>query len=154
MAVIEGRTWLELVPEEECWRLLAEAERGRVGVLVDGMPEIFPVNHVVDHRTLLFRTDPGSKLTGLRRHPMVCFEIDGELPGHAAWSVLVKGRAVEQVSAEAVRRATALSLTSWAKGDKIHWIRIDPVEVSGRRIRSGSAKGAALVSRGAAPTTG
>ena len=39
MAVIEGRTWLELLAVEECWRLVEAEEIGRVAVLVDGIPE-------------------------------------------------------------------------------------------------------------------
>lgn len=61
MAVIDGRTWLEHLSTPECWRLLAQSPVGRVGVLVDSAPEIYPVNHVVDEQTVVFRTDPGSK---------------------------------------------------------------------------------------------
>ena len=57
MTVIEGRTWLEILQPAECWRLLAGQELGRVAVLVDGAPEIYPVNHIVDSETIVFRTD-------------------------------------------------------------------------------------------------
>lgn len=42
MGVIDGRTWLEHVNPIECWRLLASTPIGRVGVLVDSAPEIYP----------------------------------------------------------------------------------------------------------------
>lgn len=45
---------------------------GRVGVLVDSAPEIYPVNHVVDRQTIVFRTDTGSKLGGLDRSSSPC----------------------------------------------------------------------------------
>ena len=64
--------------------------------MVDGAPEIYPVNFVVDGRSVAFRTAPGHKLRGLERFPTTCFEadvIDPEL--HAGWSVMVKGRAVD-----------------------------------------------------------
>jgi uncharacterized protein len=31
--------------------LLAAATLGRLGVIVDGRPEVFPVNHVYDHES-------------------------------------------------------------------------------------------------------
>lgn len=135
MGVIEGRTWLELLPPGECWRLAAGEEIGRVAVLVNGTPEIYPVNHVVDEMTIVFRTDPGSKLQGLVQSPMVCFEVDGtEQSTQSGWSVMVKGQATELVAGDDVARAAALPLQHWAHGEKSHWIRIIPAEVTGRRI--------------------
>jgi nitroimidazol reductase NimA-like FMN-containing flavoprotein (pyridoxamine 5'-phosphate oxidase superfamily) len=49
----------------ECWTLLRTADVGRLALVVDDCPEIFPVNFVVDHGTLLFRTAAGSKLAAL-----------------------------------------------------------------------------------------
>jgi nitroimidazol reductase NimA-like FMN-containing flavoprotein (pyridoxamine 5'-phosphate oxidase superfamily) len=135
MAVIDGRTWLEHLSVPECWKLLALHPVGRVGVLVDSAPEIYPVNHVVDDQTIVFRTDPGNKLRGLDRSPSVCFEVDGlNLDERTGWSVLVKGRAVELTAPDDLRRAAELPLRFWALGDKAHWIRIAPREITGRRI--------------------
>jgi hypothetical protein len=89
----------------------------------------------VDRDTILFRTDPGSKLRGLLRSPAVCYQVDGIDPIDATgWSVLVKGRAVELHDPDAVRHAATLPLRYWTLGDKAHWIRIIPDEVTGRRI--------------------
>lgn len=135
MAVIDGRIWLEHLSTPECWKLLSLHPVGRVGVLVDSAPEIYPVNHFVDDHTIVFRTDPGSKLRGLDRSPSVCFEADGlNLDDQTGWSVLVKGRAAELTAAEELRRAAGLPLRFWALGEKMHWIRITPNEVTGRRI--------------------
>lgn len=135
MATIDGRTWLEHLSPAECWRLVAATPVGRIGVLNDSAPEIYPVNHVVDRDTILFRTDPGSKLRGLLRSPAVCYQVDGIDPIDATgWSVLVKGRAVELHDPDAVRHAATLPLRYWTLGDKAHWIRIVPNEVTGRRI--------------------
>ena len=85
---------IEQLSDEECWRLLADAPVGRVGLIVDDAPEIYPVNHLVDNGTIVFRSDPGTKLAGLARHPEVCFQVDGFDPQQRiGWSVLVKGRA-------------------------------------------------------------
>ena len=135
MGVIEGRTWLEMLTETECWRLVAQEELGRVAVLVDGVPEIYPVNHVVHAETVIFRTDPGSKLNGIVNDPRVCFEVDGGDPEtRAGWSVMVKGRAAELTAGSDLAEAARLPLEFWARGEKAHWIRIEPTEVTGRRI--------------------
>ena len=106
MGVVDGRTWMELLPPPECWQLLSHRPVGRIGVLVDSAPEIYPVNFAVDEETIVFRTDPGSKLRGLDRSPSVCFEVDSiDVDDHTGWSVLVKGRAVEVTSADDKRRA-------------------------------------------------
>jgi len=34
--------------EEECWALLSRRELGRLALTVQGEPDIFPVNYVVD----------------------------------------------------------------------------------------------------------
>lgn len=145
MVVIDGRTWLEHLDPAVCWRLLSESEVGRVGVLVDSAPEIYPVNFVVDGQTIVFRTDPGSKLRGLQRSPSVCFEADGiDREDRSGWSVLVKGRAAEVLTPEDRRAVAALPLEFWGLGPKDHWIRIQPIEVTGRRIHrpGGSAEDA------------
>lgn len=141
MAVIDGRTWLEMIQPEECWKLIGLEPIGRVALLVEGLPEIYPVNHLVDGRTILFRTDPGSKLRSVLTSPRVCFEVDGIDPDEQlGWSVMVKGRALVARSGAAVQRVADLPLSPWAEGEKAHWIRIDPVEVSGRRIRPHRAR--------------
>ena len=135
MAPIEGRTWLEVIGTGECWDLLGRAEIGRVAVLVDGVPEIYPVNFSLDGRSVLFRTDPGSKLRGLLQSPMVCFEVDGiDAATRRGWSVMVKGKATEVSSADGAASAAAVPVHHWAYGEKLHRIRIQPVEISGRRI--------------------
>lgn len=131
--------WVEHLSTAECWELLALHPVGRVGVLVDSAPEIYPVNHVVDGHTIVFRTDSGSKLRGLDRSPSVCFEADFfNFDEHTGWSVLVKGRAAELTSAEERGRAADLPLRFWDLGEKPHWVRVTPTEVTGRRIHRGA----------------
>lgn len=135
MGVIDARTWLEVLSVRECWELIAQEEIGRVAVLVDGVPEIYPINHVVRDEAILFRTDRGSKLRGLVRSPMVCFEVDGTSPAaRLGWSVMVKGRATELATAEEIGRAAELPLVYWGPGEKPHWVKIEPEMVTGRRI--------------------
>lgn len=135
MAVIDGPTSMEHLAPQECWSLLASAPVGRVGVLVNSAPEIYPVNHAVDGETIVFRTDPGTKLEAVDRSPSVCFQVDGlDLDARGGWSVLVKGKAVELDSAADLLTAAELPLSFWGSGDKSHWVRIVPTEITGRRI--------------------
>jgi nitroimidazol reductase NimA-like FMN-containing flavoprotein (pyridoxamine 5'-phosphate oxidase superfamily) len=135
MAVFDGRTGLELLSRTVCWELLAGSEIGRVGVVVDSAPEIYPVNFVVDQEHIVFRTAGGGKLRGLERSPAVCFEVDGTDPDErSGWSILVKGRADVVGDAATARRLAALPLRYWAPGEKSRWVRIAPREVTGRRI--------------------
>jgi uncharacterized protein len=142
MGVIDGRTWLEHIGPAECWSLLASTPVGRIGVLNDSAPEIYPVNHVVDRDTIIFRTDPGSKPRGLLRSPAVCYQVDGIDPADATgWSVLVKGRVAELhnpttcVASQTCRCATGPSATRPTGSG------IVPDEITGRRIWSRVAPG-------------
>lgn len=137
MAVIEPRSWMEHLTPAQCWERVASAPVGRIGVLHDSAPEIYPVNHTVDGRSIVFRTDPGTKLHGLLRSPAVCFEVDSADPAEGTgWSVLVKGRAVEVRDPHDVARLGDLGLAPWALGEKHHWVRIVADEVTGRRLWS------------------
>ena len=136
MAVGTGTgTWVEYLRAEECWELLARTPVGRIGVLVDSAPEIYPINHCVDGGTIVFRTDAGNKLRSIDRSPSVCFEADGiDLVDSTGWSVLVKGRACELTTADELDAASRLPLRFWGLGAKPHWVRVVPREVTGRRI--------------------
>ena len=134
MGSIDRTTAMEYLSRAECWQLLARQAVGRLGVTTATGPEVYPVNYVVEDDAVLFRTDPGGKLAALAGAPAVCFEIDHvDADARTGWSVLVKGRARELHPNE--REATAcLDLDYWAVGPKAHWVRIDPTEVTGRRI--------------------
>ncbi len=135
MALIDGRTWMEHLSPRTCWELVSGAAVGRVGVLVDSAPEIYPINYAVDGETIVFRTDPGTKLRAVDRSPSVCFEVDQVDPeDRSGWSVLIKGRATELTSAADLLTASELPLHFWTSGDKSRWVRIVPAEITGRRI--------------------
>ena len=135
MALIEGRTWLEILSPDACWKLLSPRHVGRIGFVRDGQPEILPVNYLVDDRTILFRTEKGRKWSAALSGTALAFEVDASDPDlRTGWSVLVKGPGEEVVSTPELRRLRNLPLRPWAVGEKPHWIRIRPHEVTGRRI--------------------
>ena len=56
---------MEHLTVSQSWALVCSVPIGRLAVVVDGRPEIFPLNHVVDRGTTVFRTAEG---TQARRH--------------------------------------------------------------------------------------
>lgn len=137
MTIFDGRTWMEHLSDQTCWELLETTPVGRVAVMVGGAPEIYPVNFVVDGRSVAFCTAPGSKLRGLERFPETSFEADVIDPDlHAGWSVMIKGRAGDVTGPDERARLAAIPLTLWTAGVKDHWVRVRPTEVTGRRIHT------------------
>ena len=125
---------VEVLSHRECWTLLRESVVGRLAVTVDGAPDIFPVNHIVDHGTIVFRTSAGTKL-GATKGKDVAFEVDGyDSETSQAWSVVVKGHAVEILERDETLRALRLPLVPWQSGRKPRFVRIDATTVTGRRF--------------------
>jgi nitroimidazol reductase NimA-like FMN-containing flavoprotein (pyridoxamine 5'-phosphate oxidase superfamily) len=122
--------------EDECLQLLGSHSVGRIAVVRDGNPLIFPVNYVVDGRTVAFRTDPGTKFDWAVMAP-VAFEIDWTDPMyHEGWSVMVQGTGRDITGALDAHSAkvTANTLNPWAGGVKENWVAISSPTFSGRRI--------------------
>jgi len=131
------QTWIIDLSAEECADLLAASSLGRLGVVVEGRPEIFPVNHVYDRdrACVVFPTNARTKLRAALTWPWVSFEVDGIDPGEAGgWSVLVVGRAEEVTEPEEIARAAEQRHVLWRAGENVRWIRIVPATVTGRRI--------------------
>jgi nitroimidazol reductase NimA-like FMN-containing flavoprotein (pyridoxamine 5'-phosphate oxidase superfamily) len=131
-----GDAVLWTLSEDECWNLLARRELGRLAIVADGRPDIFPVNYVVDGARVLFRTAPGSKLAELSANPHVAFEVD-EYDDAFAASVVLKGTARRLELQDEIDAADALALTSWVPTLKYRWVRISPATITGRRFQRG-----------------
>lgn len=116
------------------WALLGEHQVGRLGVIRQGQPEIYPINYVVMQGRIRLRTVPGAKLLGVILGGRVAFEVDG-IEGDTAWSVLVKGTAEEvQLSPDRTVPPT-LPATLWVPGSRDSIVEITPVEITARRFR-------------------
>jgi hypothetical protein len=130
----------------DSWALLRQARVGRLALVVDCHPDIFPVNHVVDHGTVVFRTAAGTKLAGAVGHT-VAFEVDGfDIRTATAWSVVLKGTAKEVIRLYDVLDVSELPLFPWHSAPKPHFIRIQPDSITGRVFEvTGNARSAKLV---------
>lgn len=121
---------------DQCWVLLDSEVVGRIALIVDGHPEVFPVNFVLQRRSIVFRTAGGTKLWGAITAKPVAFEIDGyDAHERAAWSVVARGEA-ELIEDQADKDAVdELLLEPWQPGEKNYYVRIAPKALTGRRFK-------------------
>ncbi len=132
MIVDEG---LELLTDEECRRLLAMCEVGRVGITIGALPAIFPVNYRLIDGAIVFRTSPGSKLSAAAAGAVVAFEVDDyQAADRSGWSVLAIGRAEIVLDLDLTFRVLAARLEPFVEGLRSSIVRIEPTFLSGRRL--------------------
>ncbi|CQD17588.1 putative flavin-nucleotide-binding protein [Mycolicibacterium conceptionense] len=127
---------VEILSEQESWELLGGASLGRLVTAVDDEAHIFPVNFVVQNRTILFRTAAGTKLISAAINNQVLFEADDHSPAEG-WSVIVRGIARTLRTDEDMEQAEQAQLLPWTATSKTHYVRVSPVRVTGRRFRFG-----------------
>ena len=135
MSVTDGGA--TILPVHECWELLAGVTLGRLVTSVDGRPEIFPINYVVQRRTVLFRTAAGTKLVSTAVNNHVLFEADDHNVAEG-WSVIVRGTARSLRSQEEIEDAERAQVLPWTASEKTHYVRIVPEAVTGRRFQFGA----------------
>lgn len=136
--------------EAESWDLLRSNSRygvGRIAVAIMNHPDIFPVNYAVvdgeldraagggDGPVVVFRSAEGTKLAAAVLGTAVAFEIDGyDAVAGEAWSVVVKGQAVELQPVPGDLGLEDLPLFPWFASPKHRFVKIVPTDVSGRRF--------------------
>lgn len=134
MAILDSRTYMEILPEAECWRLLRLSAVARLAVVLGDEPTIWPLNIAVDDRTVVFRTGPGSKIAAFQGDPAVAVEVDGlDFDDRRGWSVVANG-IVHELSGEDLSRARKLALAPWTASEKSHWFGVRVTRISGREI--------------------
>lgn len=122
---------------EECLALLGSVPVGRVGVTIDALPAVLPVNFALWNGTIVFRTVPGTKLDAAAAGAVVAFEADayGTADAPGGWSVLVRGIAREVTDPAELAELASLPLDSWAwDGNAGRYVCIEPTVTTGRRI--------------------
>ncbi len=115
----------------DCELLLASFDIGRIAVVEDRYPLVFPVNYKValfqGSFVIAIRTRPDNAID----HPgwPVCFQIDGVDAGHdGGWSVLVRGTLVESSPDPDIDPHPIDS------EDRDAWRIIVPTRITGRRV--------------------
>lgn len=132
---------LEELSESECWTLLRTVGIGRLAApTARGGVEIFPVNHVVDQGSIVFRTALGTKLTTALDALEVAFEADNAASTVSEqdddpWSVVVHGTADLIKLDTELFDTFELAVRPWHSSNKPYFVRLVPTVVSGRRFR-------------------
>ena len=125
-----------VLSEDESWGRLGGVALGRLVTTFAGEPEIFPVNFVVQHRTVLFRTAEGTKLFSAVASGTVVFEADDHNVAEG-WSVIVRGRARVLRTDADIAEAERAQLMPWTATLKIHYVRLTPSDITGRHFKFG-----------------
>ncbi|MEU0953080.1 pyridoxamine 5'-phosphate oxidase family protein [Streptomyces niveus] len=126
---------LRRLTERECWDRLGTHGVGRLGLPGDTAPVVVPVNFLVDGRSVVYRTEPGS-VPAVDAGTSLSFEADRlDEERMSGWSVLLTGTA-EHVTDPAALGVLADRTGSrpWAGGSRPLWIRLLPDQISGRVI--------------------
>jgi len=132
-----GGPKLEELSRSECLRLLASVSVGRVGLSINALPAVLPVNFALLDGEVVFRTVEGTKFHAAAAGRVLAFEADGyETDGLSGWSVLVQGVSRVVTEPTELDRARQLTVEPWGVGgaaDRI--VRITSTLVSGRRFQ-------------------
>lgn len=122
---------------EECLALLATRTIGRfVYVARAGVPDVVPVNYVLDGSNILVRSGVGPKLQAAERRAVVAFEVDDiDEDTHSGWSVVVVGPTRRLTTAQQHELPEGVLPFAWANGPRNAVIHLRPTRIEGRRLR-------------------
>jgi len=115
-----------LIPEPECWELLASASVGRIALSIRALPAIVPVQYYLDGRTLAVCLGH-RELPERALNAVVAFAADAIDPQtRSGWSVQVQGRS-------AIPRHPRIdAVCGWPAAGQV--VQIKPETISGYRM--------------------
>jgi hypothetical protein len=132
-----ARRTLENLSWDECFTLLGQGTVGRLVYSDELGPAAVPVNYALAGQHIVFRSEDGSKVRGLRDH-RVAFEVDHiDDASRSGWSVLVRGTSEEvefERLPELLGRIDGDVPLPWKKGIHKIWVVITPTTLTGRRL--------------------
>lgn len=117
----------------ECWEHLATFPVGRLIVVMDGQPDVFPVNFVIDGEGLVVQTDVGMKYFAAEQNSPAAFEVD-RWDTVTGITVIAHGRLRVLTDPAEAAHAASLDLRPWLDTDKSHYIKLDVAEITGRHF--------------------
>ena len=130
----EGLT-LKQLGRDECLRLMASVPVGRIIYTRQALPAVELVNFAVDNGDIIIKTDHSGKLAAATRGAVVAVEADSlDTARRVGWSVTVVGQSQEVTDPDEFGRLEQIGLSTWAPGDREHFIRIRPGILTGRRL--------------------
>lgn len=126
---------IEELSSSTCWSLLRDIPIGRIALPGEQDIELFPVNFVVDHGTVVLRTAAGTKLSLIETSSRATFEADDiDVVAQMAWSVVLKGAVHAVLGHEAIIDIFDIDVPTWQSGPKPTYVRLVPDSVTGRRF--------------------
>jgi nitroimidazol reductase NimA-like FMN-containing flavoprotein (pyridoxamine 5'-phosphate oxidase superfamily) len=132
------RNGIEVLSRDDSLSLLTTVPVGRIGLSMDALPVVLPVNYALDRdgERLVLRTAEGTKLRAALHRSVVAFEADHIDPfSHTGWSVLVRGSSCVLTDGHEIERARRLPLRPWANEHTDYWVAVSLDLVTGRRVR-------------------
>ncbi len=136
---MEHADTVEELGRDECLTRMATQRLGRLGVVVDGVPLVLPMQFAMEGETVVLQTNQGAKTLNAPLSS-VSFEVDQvDWDEGVGWSVLLQGYGADISSALDQRSEALRSLTiqSWAPPPADRWLKIIPRKITGRVIRAG-----------------
>ena len=132
----------------ECIALLRAESVGRIAVVADPFPLVFPVNYRVvevngpsddpGHHWIAIRTRPGNTID--RAPTYVSFQIDHRDDStKLGWSVLVTGT-LHHVDVDAADFRERFDPHPWLTEARDQWLVIHPVQTTGRSLSADPAE--------------
>ena len=129
------RNGLEMLSGEECLALLANNDFGRIGLSINALPAILPVNYKMVDGVVVILSAGGAKVAAAANHSVVAFEVDKFSPsGEYGWSVLTIGVAFRVEDEPELLARLNGPMEVWIDIKAATLIGIRPDIISGRKI--------------------
>jgi nitroimidazol reductase NimA-like FMN-containing flavoprotein (pyridoxamine 5'-phosphate oxidase superfamily) len=90
--------------EEKMHEVLNENVLGRIGCTDGTNVYVVPVNYVFDGKFIIGHSLPGMKISMMRKHPQVCFEVD-EMKSFTNWKSVIITAQYQELTEERERLA-------------------------------------------------
>jgi len=135
MVVKLDRNGLEILDRDECRELLGTRVIGRIGVTVNALPVVLPVNYQLYDGQLIIQTERETRLADATHNTVVAFEVDNvDGDGSGGWSVAITGIANEITDPDVIDQLRHLPFSRWVRNEDDRYVSISFDLMSGRRI--------------------
>jgi hypothetical protein len=123
-----------VLSRQQCLDRLASTEVGRIGVSMDALPVILPVEFTVVDESIMFRTSRNTKLDAATVGAVIAFQADAYDPTDDGWwSVLLQGIATPVDAREGEADGGPPSSRMWSgSGGETRLLRLNSENMHGR----------------------
>ncbi|WP_404312044.1 pyridoxamine 5'-phosphate oxidase family protein [Agrococcus terreus] len=137
------------ISEDECLKLLAAFDMGRIAFRLGDELEMLPVHYHASGREITVATAPGTRLAAGMLTSGLLLEID-HIGVREAWSVVARGRARLLQEPDELAEAEALPIHPLIHVERRQFLRIPIDRITGRRFHRLPEQPASVVSPAAA----